>query len=111
MATFSELGVNKEFVKALKEKKITIPTEIQEKSIPFLLNEGSDFIGQAQTGTGKTAAYGLPLLHKINPNNNAIQALILAPTRELGIQIKKELFTFTKYSDKIFAEAVYGELQ
>jgi len=108
VAKFSELGVKNELVKALKEKKITVPTEIQEKSIPFLINEGSDFIGQAQTGTGKTAAYGLPLLHKVNPKNNAIQALILAPTRELVIQIKKELFKFTKYSENIFSEAVYG---
>lgn len=108
MATFSELGVKNEFIKALKEKKIITPTEIQEKSIPFLINDGTDFIGQAQTGTGKTAAYGLPLLQRVNPNNNAVQALVLAPTRELGIQIKKELFKFTKFSNNIFAEAVYG---
>jgi ATP-dependent RNA helicase DeaD len=108
MVNFTELGIKPEFIKALDELNIKIPTEIQEKTIPFLLAENADFIGQAQTGTGKTAAYGLPLLQKINTKNKKIQALILAPTRELGIQIKNQLFKFTKYSDKIFVEAVYG---
>ncbi len=75
---------------------------------PFLLEKGSDFIGQAQTGTGKTAAFGLPLLMQVNPKSEKVQALILSPTRELGQQIAKQLFKFTKYSDKIFVEAVYG---
>ncbi len=107
--TFSALGVRKDFVKGLKELGIKTPTEIQERTIPYLLNERTDFIGLAQTGTGKTAAFGLPILHQIKPNSNTIQALILSPTRELVQQIKKQLFKFTKYVDgKIFVEGVYG---
>lgn len=81
MKTFSELGISPAFIKALEEMNITIPTEIQEKAIPFLIEKGTDFIGQAQTGTGKTAAYGLPILHAINPDKPNVQALILSPTR------------------------------
>lgn len=108
MATFKELGVSADYIKALKENNIEVPTEIQEKAIPFLLSVGTDFIGQAQTGTGKTAAFGLPLLHRVDSRKPHVQALILAPTRELGQQIAKQLFRFTKYADKIFTEAVYG---
>jgi ATP-dependent RNA helicase DeaD len=109
LKTFSELGISDTFIKALKENNIIVPTEIQVKAIPFLLENGTDFIGQAQTGTGKTAAFGLPLLHKINPDNPDVQALILSPTRELGQQIAKQLFKFTKYlPKKIFVESVYG---
>lgn len=109
MTTFRELGIRKEYVKGLKELGITIPTKVQEEAIPYLLENNSDFIGLAQTGTGKTAAYGLPILHKIDASKNTIQALILSPTRELVQQIKKQLFKFTKYvDDKIFLEAVYG---
>ncbi|WP_272148708.1 DEAD/DEAH box helicase [Tenacibaculum aiptasiae] len=109
MTTFTALGVRKEYVKGLKELGITTPTEVQKETIPYLLENNSDFIGLAQTGTGKTAAYGLPVLHKINPSKNTTQALILSPTRELVQQIKKQLFKFTKYIDgKIFVEAVYG---
>jgi ATP-dependent RNA helicase DeaD len=108
LATFKDLGISEQFIKALTELKITEPSEIQKKAIPFLLNNNSDFIGQAQTGTGKTAAFGLPILEKVDPNDNNIQALILAPTRELCQQIAKQLFKFTKYSEKIFVEAIYG---
>ena len=109
MATFFDIGITKEYVKALKEIGIKTPTHIQEQTIPILLNSKTDFIGLAQTGTGKTAAFGLPILHHIEPNSNQIQALILAPTRELVQQIKKQLFKFTKYTDsKIFVEGVYG---
>lgn len=108
MENFEELGVRKDFLKALEEMKIIIPTEIQRQVIPALLNTNTDLVGQAQTGTGKTAAFGLPLLHRIDPKLNAIQGLILSPTRELGQQIAKQLFKYTKYSDKIFVEAVYG---
>ena len=109
MATFLELGVKKEFVLGLKELGIKHPTEIQEKSIPILLKSKTDFIGLAQTGTGKTVAFGIPLLHSINPNSPVIQGLILAPTRELVQQIKKQLFKFTKYIDaNIFIEGVFG---
>ena len=109
MPTFKDLGVRKDFIESLKELKITVPTDIQEKTIPVLLNSDVDFVGLAQTGTGKTAAFGLPILHKIDADNDTVQALILSPTRELVQQIKKHLFKYTKYvDDKIFVEAVYG---
>lgn len=109
MNTFQDLGISSQFVKALEENNIVKPTEIQQKAIPFLLRTGTDFIGQAQTGTGKTAAYGLPILSRIDPELQKIQALVICPTRELAQQIAKQLFKFTKYADyKIFTEAVYG---
>ena len=109
LKTFSDLGISDAFIQALSENNIIHPTEIQVKAIPFLIEKGTDFIGQAQTGTGKTAAFGLPILQAINPDNAKVQALILSPTRELGQQIAKQLFKFTKYiSKKIFIESVYG---
>ncbi len=109
MRSFLDLGINKSYIQALKELNIIDPTEIQEKTIPILLGQSTDFVGLAQTGTGKTAAYGLPVLHHVDPAKNQIQALILAPTRELVQQIKKQLFKFTKFSEsKIFVEGVYG---
>lgn len=108
MGNFKDLGIKTGFVKSLEEMGIKNPTEIQSKVIPILLQGGVDLVGQAQTGTGKTAAFGLPLLDQIDTKNDQIQGLILCPTRELGKQIAKQLFKFTKYSDKIFTEAVYG---
>ncbi|NRR92933.1 DEAD/DEAH box helicase [Winogradskyella undariae] len=109
MKTFSELGIKKSYIKGLKELNIVNPTEIQEKVIPILLESKTDLIGLAQTGTGKTAAFGLPVLHSINTKNSDVQALIIAPTRELVQQIQKQLFRYTKYIDeKIFSEGVYG---
>lgn len=109
MATFLELGINKDYIKALKELNIITPTEIQAQAIPKLLGAKTDLIGLAQTGTGKTAAFGLPMLISINPTKAEVQGLIIAPTRELVQQIKKQLFKFTKYIDeKIFVEGVYG---
>ncbi|MGB0932924.1 MAG: DEAD/DEAH box helicase [Lishizhenia sp.] len=108
MATFKALGVKPEFIKAFKELNIIEPTEIQVKTLPILLEKQTDFIGQAQTGTGKTLAFGIPLINKINTKSSYTQGLVLSPTRELGQQIAKQLFKFTKYSDKIFTEAVYG---
>ncbi len=105
---FSDLGIAKDFCKGLKEMGIVSPTKIQEQAIPVLLEGNHDFIGKAQTGTGKTAAFGLPLLAQIDTSKKHVQGLILAPTRELGQQIAKQLFKFTKYTDKIFTEAVYG---
>mgnify|MGYP003113383796 FL=1 len=109
MTTFSELGISQPYIKALKELNIVNPTEIQEAVIPILLESKTDLIGLAQTGTGKTAAFGLPILHSIDTNKSEVQGLIIAPTRELVQQIKKQLFKFTKFSDaKIFVEGVYG---
>lgn len=108
MKTFNDLGIKADFIKALKEINIEKPSDIQIKAIPFLLEQGTDFIGQAQTGTGKTIAFGIPLLQRMDTNDSRVQALILTPTRELGQQIAKQLFKLTKYSNKIFIEAVYG---
>ncbi len=108
LENFEKLGIRKDFIKGLNDLKIEVPTPIQAEVIPILLNTDTDLVGQAQTGTGKTAAYGLPLLHKIDVKKEVIQGLILCPTRELGQQVAKQLFKFTKYSDKIFTEAVYG---
>jgi ATP-dependent RNA helicase DeaD len=108
LSNFEELGIPEDFVKGLNDLKILVPTEIQAKVIPLLLNKNIDLVGQAQTGTGKTAAYGLPLLYRMNPTSRKVQGLVLCPTRELGQQVAKQLFKFTKYTDKIFTEAVYG---
>ena len=108
MGKFNELGISSDLEKALSELDIKTPTEIQQKVIPILLKGNTDLVGQATTGTGKTAAYGLPLLQQINPDKKEVQALILCPTRELSQQVAKQLFRFTKYYTKIFAEAVYG---
>ncbi len=108
MKNFRALGVKSNFVKGLHELGIIHPTEIQAQVIPLLLSENADLVGQAQTGTGKTAAFGVPLLHKIDHKRNYVQGLILCPTRELGQQVAKQLFRFTKYTDKIFVESVYG---
>jgi len=103
MSTFASLGIKKEFIESIKELGISTPTEIQEKGIPILLNNRTVFVGLAQTGTGKTATFGLPIVQQIDPANNAVQALILSPTRELVQQIKKQLFKYTKYYDqKVF---------
>lgn len=109
MKSFSELGISKGYIKSLKELNITSPTEIQASVIPILLHHKTDIIGLAQTGTGKTAAFGLPVLSAVNTDVAQVQALIIAPTRELVQQIKKQLFKFTKYIDeRIFVEGVYG---
>ncbi len=105
---FKSLGLNKNLIKGLNELGIVKPTQIQEEAIPLLLEGNAHLVGQAQTGTGKTAAYGLPILERINANQKSIQALILCPTRELSQQVAKQLFKFTKYTEKIFTEAVYG---
>jgi ATP-dependent RNA helicase DeaD len=109
MTTFSQLGISQPYIKALKELNIINPTEIQKAVIPILLESKTDLIGLAQTGTGKTAAFGLPLLLSIDTDRSEVQGLIIAPTRELVQQIKKQLFKFTKYNEaKIFVEDVYG---
>ena len=94
-------------LRALTDKGYTTPTEIQEKAIPLLLENDTDFVGQAQTGTGKTAAFSLPLLAKIDTKNNNVQAIVLSPTRELANQICDEMKSFCKY-DRIKTLTVYG---
>ncbi|MEO1052484.1 MAG: DEAD/DEAH box helicase [Bacteroidota bacterium] len=108
MTNFSALGLSSSLLEALDEMGFETPSKIQEQAIPLLLNEYRDFIGLAQTGTGKTAAFGLPLLERVDPMSDFTQALILAPTRELGQQIAKQLNDFSKYQDKISVQAVYG---
>ncbi len=95
-------------IRGLEELGIVTPTLVQKKVIPFLLKDGGDLIARAQTGTGKTAAFGLPLLTKMDSKRRDIQGLVLAPTRELAKQIGKQLFRFTKYTEKIFIEVVSG---
>ncbi|MGB5943935.1 MAG: DEAD/DEAH box helicase [Leeuwenhoekiella sp.] len=108
METFKNLGVTPKLIKGLSEMGIVNPTEIQQAVIPRLLEGSQDLVGQAQTGTGKTAAYGIPILERIDPSKKKVQALILSPTRELCQQVAKQLFKYTKYTDKIFTEAVFG---
>jgi ATP-dependent RNA helicase DeaD len=108
LATFKELGLSEDILKALTGLGFETPSEIQEQSIPRLLDSPRDFIGLAQTGTGKTAAFGLPLLERIDPNDNCTQGLVLAPTRELGQQIAEQLDIFSKHMDKVNVLAVYG---
>lgn len=108
MKTFQDLGVRADFIQGLEELGIRQPTEVQAKVIPQLLQDGGDLIVQAQTGTGKTAAFGLPLLATMKVNQPHIQGVVVAPTRELAKQIGKQLFRFTKYSDRIFIEVLCG---
>lgn len=100
-SAFSKLGIQENILKVIGDLNINQPTEIQEKAIPILLENKSDFIGLAKTGTGKTIAFGLPLLQLINSENTKIQAVILVPTRELGNQIFSNLIEFAKYLPKI----------
>ncbi len=109
LKTFKELGVRADLISGIQELGIITPTDVQDQTIPFLLENGGDLIAQAQTGTGKTAAFGLPLLMKVNAKSNDIQGLVIAPTRELAKQIGKQLFRFTKFSEqKIFIEVLCG---
>jgi len=108
MNAFEALGLNESLVKAITDLGFETPTPVQEKAIPILLSGTTDFIGLAQTGTGKTAAFGLPLLQLIEPADRHVQALIVCPTRELCLQITNDLETYKKHSRGIFTEAVYG---
>ncbi len=94
--TFEELGIDPAIIEAIHEMGYRNPTEIQEKTIPFLIDHEKDFVAQAQTGTGKTAAFGLPLLQRIDFNSPVVQAFILTPTRELASQVSQELEKFGK---------------
>ncbi|MDP2722292.1 MAG: DEAD/DEAH box helicase [Bacteroidales bacterium] len=106
--TFSDIGVNQELNHALKFNKISKPTDIQIQAIPAILTTTNDLVAVAQSGTGKTAAFSLPILQTIDPKSNQIQALVLVPTRELGQQVAREFFLFSKFMSRVFAEAVYG---
>lgn len=98
---FADLGIQESIIKALSDLKIAVPTEIQQKTIPLLLSTKTDVVGLAKTGTGKTAAFGLPLLQLIDSKFQAIQAVVLVPTRELGHQIYNNLDAFSKYIPEV----------
>ncbi len=108
MNEFAGLGLNEHLVRAVGDLGFDTPTPIQMKAIPILLSGTTDFVGLAQTGTGKTAAFGLPLLQLVEPENKYPQALIVCPTRELCLQICNDLQDLKKYSKNIIAEPVYG---
>ncbi len=108
MTTFEALGLKQEILQSISELGFTNPTPIQEQAIPVLLSGTTDFVGLAQTGTGKTAAFGLPLLNLIQVQDKFPQALIVCPTRELCLQITNDLLTFKKHIKGLYTEAVYG---
>lgn len=108
LKTFEELGVSEGIRRAIDELGFVQPMPVQEEVIPYLLGEGNDVIALAQTGTGKTAAYGIPLLQKTDPSLNETQAIVLSPTRELCLQITDDLKSFSKYIDGINVVPVYG---
>lgn len=105
--TFRDLGLSESLLQAIEQKGFTNPTPIQEQTIPLLLNSDHDIIGQAQTGTGKTAAFGLPVIDRLEENAGYIQAVVLTPTRELALQVSTELRSF-KGNKNIFINEVYG---
>ncbi|QIB26830.1 DEAD/DEAH box helicase [Caloranaerobacter azorensis] len=104
---FKDLMLSNEILKAIEDMGFEEPSPIQARAIPILM-EGKDVIGQAQTGTGKTAAFGIPVLEMINPENKKLQALILCPTRELAIQVSEELRRLSKYKNNIKILPIYG---
>ena len=108
MKTFEELGVSEDLLRAITEMGYEHPMPVQEEVIPYLLGEGNDVIALAQTGTGKTAAYGLPVLQKVNPEDKRTQAVILSPTRELCLQIGEDLKDYSRYIEGLHVLAVYG---
>ena len=105
---FSELGINENSLKSLAELQIFVPTDIQQKAIPVILSKKDDVVAIAKTGTGKTAAFGLPLLQLIDANDEKVQAVILAPTRELGQQIHANLLSFSKHNTEVSIAATFG---
>ena len=108
MNLFKEYGLSDDLLKAITELGYTQPTEIQKQTIPYLLSKEEDLIALAQTGTGKTAAFSLPILEMIDPYQKHVQALILCPTRELCLQISKDIASYSKYLSQIRSLAVYG---
>jgi len=105
---FSDLGINEQLLQSLADLHISVPTDIQKKTIPVLLHQKEDVVALAKTGTGKTAAFGLPLLQLINTKNTDVQAVILAPTRELGQQIFANLVSFAAHSTALSIASVCG---
>lgn len=108
MSTFQELGLNEDLLNAINDLGFVTPSEVQQKAIPVLLEEERDLVALAQTGTGKTAAFGFPMLQKINIKSRTTQGLILSPTRELCLQITNELKLYGKYCKGLNVVAIYG---
>ena len=108
MNTFKALGLNDAILQAVADMGFTEPSEVQEKAIPVLLREATDVVALAQTGTGKTAAFGFPLIQKIDASNRKTQGLIISPTRELCLQITNELKNYSKHVKGLNVVAVYG---
>lgn len=108
MATFKDIGLNPEIIESLEELGFETPTPIQEKSIPIILSSQRDLIALAQTGTGKTAAFSLPIIQQINREFQGLQVIVLCPIRELCLQITSDIKTFTKHSTGINVVPVYG---
>ncbi len=108
MIKFNEMTLKEELMKAISDLNFVIPTEIQQKSIPWLLENKHDLIALSQTGSGKTAAFGLPVINTIDMNSRDIQAMILCPTRELCLQITNDFKSFSKYMNNFDICAVYG---
>jgi ATP-dependent RNA helicase DeaD len=108
MNKFEQLGLTESLQRAIIDLGFENPTEVQEKAIPILLEKETDLVALAQTGTGKTAAFGFPLIQKIDPTNRNTQALILSPTRELCLQITNEIKNYSKYEKGINVVAIYG---
>lgn len=108
MTKFKDLGLNEDLLRAVADMGFETPSEVQEKTIPILLNKETDLVSLAQTGTGKTAAFGFPLIQKINPKSRTTQGLILSPTRELCLQITSELKNYGKYTPGLHVVAIYG---
>jgi ATP-dependent RNA helicase DeaD len=108
MSTFQELGLNDDLLRAITDLGFEKPSEVQEKAIPILLNSETDLVALAQTGTGKTAAFGFPMLAKIDVNSRTTQGLILSPTRELCLQITNEMKQYGKYCKGLNVVAIYG---
>ena len=106
MNKFEQLGLNAQLLQAIGDMGFETPSEIQEKAIPVLLEQDTDLVALAQTGTGKTAAFGFPLIQKIAIDDRTTQALILSPTRELCLQITNELKQYAKYSKGIHVVVV-----
>ena len=107
MQKFQDLGLDAAILDALTKKGFSEPTPIQEQVIPILLNRSKNVMGQAQTGTGKTAAFGLPIIQNIEANTGRVQAIILAPTRELAVQVANEMDSFTG-NKRLQITTVYG---
>ncbi|MEH6513635.1 DEAD/DEAH box helicase [Maribacter arcticus] len=108
MTKFEALGLQKSLLDAVADLGFETPSEVQEKAIPILLESETDLVALAQTGTGKTAAFGFPLIQKIDSNSRTTQGLILSPTRELCLQITKEMQAYSKYERNINVVAIYG---